>query len=346
MQHQDLRTYESPTWHNACTHSLLYACQAKRKACARIYYCPPHPLLAQPSKYLPSLVSLRPIFRRTAMPSITGFWHESVVDDNDNCSSAGEQTMMGSLRQRGTSVNGAGTSCSKSTCERKQFYAQKQTPSFAPSLVSVSTDSLRDFDISSSKAPSKTNTNTTTTAAAATARPIRRSGSHADRESLTRSVSSILHPKRRFATASSLPWGHKPHPLVGLSCLLFALPVPFLISCHPVAAGCFAVVTVTSFMSDHVYTGLDSYAHLVDKFMAPLTFVSALRSVYLTGGLYWACSCTLALSCHVLAHSAAKRNEYERFVFWHAAWHTVGVALLVVCFYVNDTMAECMVGDE
>lgn len=251
--------------------------------------------------------------------------------------------MRSSLRQRGTSVNGTDTSCSESAGERNRFYAEMQTSSFAPSLVSVSTDSLRDFDVSSSKAPSNTNINATT--AAATARPIRRSGSHADRESLTRSVSSILHPKRRLATASSLPWGHKPHPLVGLSCLLFALPVPFLISCHPIAAGCFAVVTVTSFMSDHVYTGLDSYAHLVDKFMAPLTFSTALRSVYLTGGLYWACSCTLPLSCHVLAHSAAKRNEYDRFVFWHAAWHTVGVALLVTCFYLNDTMTECMADD-
>ena len=254
--------------------------------------------------------------------------------------------MMGcSLRQRGTNVNGTDTTCSKSNGERKQFYAQKQTSSFAPSLVSVSSDSLRDYDVSSSKAPPSTQ-NINTTTAAATARPIRRSGSHADRESLTRSVSSILHPKRRFATASSLPWGHKPHPLVGFSCLLFALPVPFLISCHPIAAGCFAVVTVTSFMSDHVYTGLDSYAHLVDKFMAPLTFSTALRSVYLTGGLYWACSCTLALSCHVLAHSAAKRNEYDSFVFWHAAWHAVGVTLLVTCFYVNDTMTECVSGIE
>lgn len=269
------------------------------------------------------------------MPSITGTWQGN-NDDDDSSASVGEQEIMGfSLRQRGTNT----------TCERKRFYAQKQPSSFAPSLVSVSTDSLRDFDVSSSKAPSNTNT-TTTAAAAAPARPIRRSGSHADRESLTRSVSSILHPKKRFATASSLPWGHKPHPLVGLSCLLFALPVPFLISCHPIAAGCFAVVTVTSFMSDHVYTGLDSYAHLVDKFMAPLTFSSALRTVYLTGGPYWACSCTLALSCHVLAHSAAKRNEYDRFVFWHAAWHMVGVALLVTCFYVNDTMSECIVGDE
>eukprot|EP00563_Minutocellus_polymorphus_P020947 CAMPEP_0197734154 /NCGR_PEP_ID=MMETSP1434-20131217/44276_1 /TAXON_ID=265543 /ORGANISM="Minutocellus polymorphus, Strain CCMP3303" /LENGTH=196 /DNA_ID=CAMNT_0043321561 /DNA_START=461 /DNA_END=1051 /DNA_ORIENTATION=- len=180
------------------------------------------------------------------------------------------------------------------------------------------------------------------------ARPIRRSGSHADRKSLARSVSSILHPKKRFATASSLPWGHKPHPLVGSSCLLFALPVPFLVFCHPITAACFAVVTITSFMSDHVYTGLDSYAHLADKFVAPLTFSFTLRTVYMTGGIYWTCSCTLALSCHILAHSAAKRNEYDRFVFWHAAWHAVGVALLVACFCVNNTMTECqaMNGEE
>lgn len=252
---------------------------------------------------------------------------------------------MGFLRQRGTKE--ARTSLRKSTSERKQLYAQKLTSaSFVPPMVSVSTDSLQGLDVSSSEMPSIADINGDATITTATARKIRRSGSHADRGSLTRSVSSILHPKKRFATASSLPWGHKPHPLVGLSCLLFALPIPFLVSCHPTTAGCFAVVTVTSFMSDHVYTGLDSYAHLVDKFMAPLTFASALQTVYLTGGVYWTCSCTLALSCHVLAHSAAKRNEYEKFVFWHAAWHAVGVALLVTCFYVNDTTTECMAGVE
>ena len=260
------------------------------------------------------------------MPSITGSPRDKHFGDDD-----GEPNVGCSLRQRGTNRTSASSSGTITT-EQKQLYASARTSSSAPSLASVSSTSLQHFDDASDADDTKTTTS---------ARSIRRIGSHADRESLTRSVSSILHPKRRFATASSLPWGHKPHPLVGLSCLLFALPVPFLVSCHPITAACFAVVTITSFMSDHVYTGLDSYAHLVDRFVAPLTFLSAMWTVYTEAGIYWTCTCTLALSCHILAHSAAKRNEYNKFVFWHAAWHTVGVALLVACFYLNDTMTGC-----
>mmetsp|Transcript_36662 Transcript_36662/g.80205 ORF Transcript_36662/g.80205 Transcript_36662/m.80205 type:complete len:324 (+) Transcript_36662:43-1014(+) len=214
----------------------------------------------------------------------------------------------------------------------KKARAQAQSsfsPSLAPSSVSsASLDSLHDFD-------GTTSVITTTFASS--------SSSEHHRSSIKRAVSSILHPQRRISTASSLPWGHKPHPMVGASCLLFVLPVPFLSTCHPTAAAFFGVVTISSFLSDHVYTGLESWAHPFDKVCAVLTFSTAMRTVYSTGGPLWAASSSLAVACHVLAHSAAKRDEYMPFVFWHTMWHVVGVALLVACFWTNDTMTECIV---
>jgi hypothetical protein len=215
--------------------------------------------------------------------------------------------------------------------DKKKARAQAQSsfsPSLAPTSVSSSSlDSLRDFDGATSV--------TTTTFASS-------SSSAHHRSSIKRAVSSILHPQRRISTASSLPWGHKPHPMVGASCLLFVLPVPVLSTCHPTAAALFGVVTISSFLSDHVYTGLESWAHPFDKLCAVLTFSTAMRTVYSTGGPLWAGSSSLAVACHVLAHSAAKRDEYTTFVFWHTMWHVVGVALLVACFWTNDTMTECI----
>ena len=219
----------------------------------------------------------------------------------------------------------------------KKARAQAQS-SFSPSLVSstvssASLDSFRDFDGGGSLTSISTTTNDNS------------SGAH-HRASIKRAVSSILHPQRRISTASSLPWGHKPHPILGASCLLFVLPVPFLSTCHPIAAALFCIITVSSFLSDHVYTGLDSWAHAFDKVCAVLTFSTAFHTVYSTGGASWASSSTLAIACHVLAHSAAKRDEYMPFVFWHTMWHAVGVALLVMCFWANDTRTECMVREE
>lgn len=108
----------------------------------------------------------------------------------------------------------------------------------------------------------------------------------------------------------------------------------------------FVLTTVCSYCSDHLYTGLDSMAHMIDKIVAPATFVFALRTIYQTGGLKWAVTSNLAILCHILAMAAARKNNYGGFVLWHTLWHVVGVALMVACCIVNDTITECIVAGD
>ena len=81
--------------------------------------------------------------------------------------------------------------------------------------------------------------------------------------------------KKRLSRQSSLPWGHRRSTMVGVSCFLFLLPTPLLVqSCCPWAAFMLAVVTATSFSSDYVYTGIESWSHLLDRAAAPIALVS------------------------------------------------------------------------
>lgn len=154
------------------------------------------------------------------------------------------------------------------------------------------------------------------------------------------------NPLKRISTQPSLKWGHRPHPLIGLSCLLFVCPVPYLWECFPATAFLFGMTAMASFLSDHVYTGLDSYFHAVDRALAPFTFLFALVAVYRTSGLIWALSSFTALACHVMANHDQRKGRYNRFVFWHSMWHIVGVGLTVTCFHVNGATEFCHVQSE
>lgn len=156
-------------------------------------------------------------------------------------------------------------------------------------------------------------------------------------------ASTILgNPLYRFSTQSSLPWGHKPHALLEMSCYSYLLVVPYLLPCHPLAGCMFLLTAAASVASDHLYTGMNSAAHVLDKVVAPCTFLLALRAIYLTGGVGWALTSAMPLLCHVKAKAAAKQNLYEPFVLWHSLWHLLGVALIVTCCIWNRTMTECI----
>lgn len=151
--------------------------------------------------------------------------------------------------------------------------------------------------------------------------------------------------QKRLSRQSSLPWGHKPSPLIGASCFLFALPIPlFLRACCPFSAFCLACVTVSSYMSDHVYTGLESWAHAADRFLAPMAFSSCVYSITYMYGPYWASLSLAALKCHLLANYYSKNGIYEKFVIWHSLWHVVGVGIILFCFAVNGVVGNCWEG--
>ena len=92
------------------------------------------------------------------------------------------------------------------------------------------------------------------------------------------SISNVVNStflRKRLSRQSSLPWGHRRSKLIGLTCFAFLLPIPLLLkSCCPFAAFMLAVVTVSSFSSDYVYTGVESCSHLLDRALAPVALVS------------------------------------------------------------------------
>ena len=147
---------------------------------------------------------------------------------------------------------------------------------------------------------------------------------------------------KRFSRQSSLPWGHKPSRYIGASCFLFLLPIPLLLrACCTISACLLGIVAITSYLSDHVYTGIPSYAHTVDRIFAPLAFLSNCYSTYRTCGIYWASVSLLAFQCHIWANYYVKKGMYNKFVLWHCLWHIVGVGSILVCFMVNDVVGEC-----
>lgn len=151
--------------------------------------------------------------------------------------------------------------------------------------------------------------------------------------------------QRRLSRQSSLPWGHKPSPLIGASCLLFLLPIPLLLrACCPGAALSLASVTASSYLSDHVFTGLESWTHALDRALAPMAFGTNLYAIYCTCGLGWASLSVVALKCHVLANYYSKKGMYDQFVIWHSLWHAAGVGLIVVSLAVNRVVGTCWDG--
>mmetsp|Transcript_6794 Transcript_6794/g.15487 ORF Transcript_6794/g.15487 Transcript_6794/m.15487 type:complete len:233 (+) Transcript_6794:181-879(+) len=153
--------------------------------------------------------------------------------------------------------------------------------------------------------------------------------------------------QKRLSRQSSLPWGHKPSPLIGASCFLFLLPIPLLIrACCPVSACLLGCVTVSSYLSDHVYTGLESWTHTLDRVMAPMAFASNLYATYCTCGLGWACLSLPALKCHLWANYYSKNGMYDQFVIWHSLWHVVGVGVILFCFTLNGAVGKCWEGSR
>uniref|UniRef100_A0A7S2I2Y7 Uncharacterized protein n=1 Tax=Helicotheca tamesis TaxID=374047 RepID=A0A7S2I2Y7_9STRA len=168
-------------------------------------------------------------------------------------------------------------------------------------------------------------------------RPILGSFKVSGRTSPLRSMLTGLYPGQRFSSKSNVPWGSKPHPLLGLSCLSFALLVVPLSASFPQTAVLVAMTTVISFQSEYTYTGMTSVWHLADRITAPATFLSALNANYLVGGPIWTSTVVIPLSCFYLSNIARKTNNYESFVLWHSLWHFSATALLFLIFWSNNT---------
>ncbi|KAL3804155.1 hypothetical protein HJC23_013674, partial [Cyclotella cryptica] len=118
---------------------------------------------------------------------------------------------------------------------------------------------------------------------------------------LITTISFITCPKCCFSCQSSLTWGHKPSPIVGqVRCYTSAL---FL------AAG-----MVSTFLSDHCYTGLESGWQTVDRVLAPMALTS--NQIVASPGHLCPFSLLLAIfgksffeKRHMQVHVSARKRE-------------------------------------
>mmetsp|Transcript_29666 Transcript_29666/g.59632 ORF Transcript_29666/g.59632 Transcript_29666/m.59632 type:complete len:209 (+) Transcript_29666:235-861(+) len=162
------------------------------------------------------------------------------------------------------------------------------------------------------------------------------------RRSSISEVANSTFLRKRLSRQSSLPWGHKRSTMIGISCFLFLLPIPCLFkSCCPFAAFMLAVVTVSSFSSDYLYSGVESWSHLFDRALAPIAFFSNIHAVYSLFGIIWVLPAIIAVKCHVMAMYHSKQNNYDRFVIFHSLWHATGAGLILLSFGVNG-LRECL----
>lgn len=141
----------------------------------------------------------------------------------------------------------------------------------------------------------------------------------------------------RVRTKTSVPWGHRPHKVLGLSCLTFAAVAPFLAATGRCAlAISWACVAVTSFLSDHVTTGVDSLSHPADRLLAGATLLATQRTVWVDFGRGWFAVTWLSVACYAASLRAIRRGRYDAYVFWHTSWHLVGQASMILCLVSNE----------
>lgn len=210
---------------------------------------------------------------------------------------------------------------------------RRSSPTLVPS-ISDSESSISDYEDQSST--QKTDSIRT--------HPTTQANNGSNNITLHKIVTSTAFQKR-LSRQSSLSWGHKPSPLIGASCFLFLLPIPLLLrACCPVSAFLLGCVTASSYLSDHVFTGLESWTHTLDRVLAPMAFATCLYSTYCNHGVVWAVLSLAALKCHVRANYYAKNGMYDQFVIWHSLWHAVGVGLILVCFTYNGNVGKCWEG--
>mmetsp|Transcript_21269 Transcript_21269/g.30452 ORF Transcript_21269/g.30452 Transcript_21269/m.30452 type:complete len:216 (-) Transcript_21269:105-752(-) len=197
---------------------------------------------------------------------------------------------------------------------------RQRVPSLAESTCSLLSETDDESTIS---------TKETTTAATKSKQLERRKSSIVE-------VANSTFFRKRLSTQSSLPWGHRRSTMIGISCFLFLLPIPCLIkSCCPFAAFMLACVFVSSFSSDYLYSGVESWSHLFDRVLAPIAFLSNIYAVYSLFGIIWAFLSLVAVKCHLMAMYHSKRNNYDEFVIYHSLWHATGAGLILLSFAAN-----------
>jgi len=110
--------------------------------------------------------------------------------------------------------------------------------------------------------------------------------------------------------------------LVGLSCFMFMLPVPYATSKERYL---WIAQSVLSFSSDFIYTGRYSISHGMDRIFASFMTLYCLVWAMLSFPGYTKLAVPFLLYfttvCIVKSKRAANRRERHAYEFYHALWH-------------------------
>ena len=88
---------------------------------------------------------------------------------------------------------------------------------------------------------------------------------------------------------------------------------------------------MTSFMSDYVMTGLDSYWHLADRLVALSTFIAFAPYTFVAfGPVAGLAVVTIPLFMFACSNHAIRRKYARGYIKFHALWHLCGSAALVL----------------
>jgi hypothetical protein len=127
---------------------------------------------------------------------------------------------------------------------------------------------------------------------------------------------------------TNMPWGHRPHPLLGLSCLCYGWPALVLFHYGMTWLGfVFVLQVVSSLLSDHVNTGCNSIWHIVDKWLACSNTLHMIWYAADRVSPYVSLLAVIPLYCFYRAYRGSADKSYDQFVYWHIWWHITGGAI-------------------
>lgn len=133
---------------------------------------------------------------------------------------------------------------------------------------------------------------------------------------------------RFFSPKTKMSWIPYKSKIIGISSFLYA--IPFIWGAWPI----YILQAFSSFMSDFVMTGNDSYWHPFDRLLATLNTIYVIGNSVLIIPVYYSITLTIcSLSCYFVSTRFIKREYMKGYVFFHTLWHVTSSASISYVMY-------------
>jgi len=133
--------------------------------------------------------------------------------------------------------------------------------------------------------------------------------------------------------ATSLPWRNRRSLILGMSCLCYLFPAVYVcVKGKLKSTIAWILQAVVSFLSDFVYSGVNSVSHALDRWLAVGMTLYMVWLAYTAISTAFALTVLLPLTCMFFSKRAI-HVSFEHYVMWHTLWHVTGSALVVSTYY-------------